>query len=46
MFLLRFSSQRWNLDDSSFFVVVDASVQRFKELLEVNYALELRQAEA
>lgn len=32
----RFSSKHWNLDDTSFFVVVDASIQRFKEMLEVN----------
>lgn len=38
-FPLRFSPKRWNLDDTSFFVVVDASVQRFKELLEVNFLL-------
>lgn len=31
-----FSSKHWDLDDTSFFVVVDASIQRFKELLEVN----------
>lgn len=39
LFPLRFSSKHWNLDDTSFFVVVDASVQRFKELLEVNLFL-------
>lgn len=33
----RFSSKHWNLDDTSFFVVVDASIQRFKEMLEVNF---------
>lgn len=41
-FALRFSSKRWNLDDTSFFVVVDASVQRFQELREVNLFLLLR----
>lgn len=39
--LCRFSSKPWNLDDTSIFVVVDASVQRFKELLEVNLLMVL-----
>lgn len=35
-FYIRCSSQALDLDDTSFFVVVDSSMKRFRELIEVN----------
>lgn len=35
----RYSSHGWILDETSFFVVIDASIQRFKDLIEVRPSL-------